>query len=442
VIGRLFLLLLAGGVHGPAAARSLPLMEAPPARNVLLVVVDTLRYDAGLIGTSKDDAGLPPFLRLHGRRFSHAFSSSTWTIPGMNGILTGYRPLESRALLPGESALPPGPTLAERLRRVGLRTEAVVSNPLLIGSGLERGFDLVDGRKDAQRYAAATTSAALARLRGLHARGARWFLWVHYFEPHGPYRPPSALIHLPADPGPALPVSDRVVSPRGELPRYQYLSECRGRYDYLARYRAYAVYVLTQVQRLLRAADNSGLLRDTAIVFTSDHGELLGEEDYWCQHGGEIIPAVVHVPLLVARSIDEPATRDQRYVSTVDIPETVLHLLGVRPNGQTRGEDLIAPPKPRREPIAIEQVSATEAEAGMVFPGAMIVASKDGAPREYDLSRPAAPSPPLLSSDQTEAFRRFRGSFFERARLTMERALHPPPELIEKLRSLGYLAGH
>jgi arylsulfatase A-like enzyme len=437
----LSLALLLGVQSSPKGPAS-PQPEPPPARNLLLIVVDTLRFDAGLPGASRENAALPPFLRRRGRQFPHAFSSSTWTIPGVNGILTGYLPLESNALLPGVPTAAPGATLAERLRRAGFATEGVVSNPLVIGSGVERGFEHIDCRKDVQRYAPATTEAALDRLRKLRG-GKRWFLWVHYFEPHGPYLPPPGLVHLPTDPGPPLKVSNLVVSPRGELPRYQYRRECRGRYDYVARYRAYAMYVLTEVQKLLHAADNAGLLEDTAIIFTSDHAELLGEEDYWCQHGGPIIPAVVHVPLVVLRSTAEPATSDPRYCSTIDIPETALDLLGLSSAKQTRGEDLEAPPARRRDPVAIEQVTAAQAEAAEVFPGVMVVGSKSGASRCYDVShRPIRRLPSLsLAPEQAQSFDAFRRSFFERARPIMERAEHPPPEMIEKLRSLGYLAG-
>src|SRR5262249_20721797 len=161
-----------------------------------------------------------------------------------------------------------------------------------------------------------------------------------YMEPHGPYRPPARYVARPADPGAPLPVAAIDRAPRGKLPRYQALSACRGRNDYLARYRGSASYALDEADRPLPSAAGRGALDNTVVVFTADHGEFLGEDDYWFQHGVRLDPALVHVPLVVAPP-GQALAREARPVSHVDIPATLLRLAGVPVPAGVRGENLL-----------------------------------------------------------------------------------------------------
>ena len=264
---------------------------------------------------------------------------------------------------------------------------------------------------------------------------------MHYLEPHGPYRPPEAFLKVPADPGAPLPLAPEDFAGKGLLPRYQYLPQCRGREDYAARYRGQADYVLAEVERLLRSAGAGGGLDSTAIVFTADHGEFLGEQDYWFQHGMRIDPVLFHVPLVVARSGSDPRSEEGRFVGHVDLVPTLARLLGLEAP-QTGGEDLFALPKARRLPLLVEYLALPEIlEVGIERGGSVVVESNSEAPTEF-----VAENGPWLSRAPSAAGLRSAADTL-RPRLARIRNMpidrhEPSPEEIRVLRSLGYVAGH
>ncbi|HWZ85002.1 MAG TPA: sulfatase [Thermoanaerobaculia bacterium] len=440
------LLLTAAVACRPSPARQ------PRAQNLLLVVVDTLRVDRGVVGDPSADAAVPPSLLNRGRRFSRAISASIHTKPSMLALFTGSYPSQSGLVANGAKVLhPAGPMLAERLRDAGFATAAVVSNPNLVGQsvGFDRGFDSFDARMTGvepnrptgTRNAAETTDAALAKLRELEHSGKRWFLWVHYLEPHGPYRPPEAFVKRPADPGAPLPLASGDFAGKGELPKYQYLPECRGRADYAARYRGNAQYALSEVERLLHSVYASGEGASTAVVLTADHGEFLGEEDYWFQHGMRIDPVLFHVPLVVARSAGDPRSEENRFVGHVDLVPTLAHLLGL-PAPRTEGEDLFALAPARRLPLLVEYLALPEIlEVGVERDGSVIVQSNREPPTEF-----VAENGPWLARAPNAASLRAAADVLRphlaRIWKTPVEKQSMTPEQIRVLRSLGYVAGN
>ena len=193
-------------------------------------------------------------------------------------------------------------------------------------------------RKVGRRNATDTTDAALAALGKLARDPRPHFLWVHYLEPHGPYVVPDRWQRLADTPGTPIERSPLDSPGKGLLPNYQFLAACRGRNDYRARYEGAAAYALSEAERFLSSAEAAHLLENTIVVFTSDHGEFLGEEDYWFQHGARIHPAVVHVPLVIATSLAEPLSVDERLVSNVDVLPTLLSRLGLERDPASRGK--------------------------------------------------------------------------------------------------------
>jgi arylsulfatase len=413
--------------------------------------VDTLRYDAGGGRPAGAEAAIPDSLRTRGRHFPRAISAGIHTKPSMMALLTGFYPSESGLVANGAKVLnPPGPMLAERLQKAGFATAAVVSNPNLVGQGLgfERGFDSFDARMTGiepnrptgTRNASETTDAALEKLTGLSRQSKPWFLWVHYLEPHGPYRPPPAFLETPADPGAPLPVAEGDFAGKGEIPHYQFLPQCRGRNDYIARYRGYAPYALSEAERLLSAVYSSPSLRDTIVIFTADHGEFLGEQDYWFQHGIRIDPVLFHVPLVVAVSPDQPRSEERRFVGHLDLVESLLRLLHL-PAASTRGEDLFALPPVRRQPLLVENLALPQIlEMGVLSGDSVVVESNREPPMEF-VAGPSAwparrPSEPDLQRT-TDVLR----PLLARIQNTPSQLYTLTPEEIKTLRSLGYVGG-
>lgn len=434
----------------PMLATPLPPVRPP---SLLLIVVDTLRFDGGDVPSTDVDSGIPSSLRGGGRHFVNALAASTWTSPSIMALMSGYYPSESGIVsdVPG-NIRGKGSTLAERLSMAHFRTSAVVSNPAVTivgGLNVERGFDRFDsrmthstvGRGMRFRNATETTDAALNEIRTLSRKPDPWFLWVHYFEPHGPYQSPRGYLRLPGDPGAPLPVSDVNDPGKGLIPRYQFDPSCRGRNDYVARYRASSRYVLDEVDRLLARAQKLGSLKDTIVVFTSDHGEFLGERDYWFQHGVRIDPALVHIPLVIRRGSADPLCFDARPVCHEDMLATLLPLLNGESAEETRGENLFSDWISRTKDLIVEYLAVPRImDLAVYLDGALVVRSKSESTKEFRLDgarwSSVTPSPSRVGK-ATEVLRPHVGRVLKTP--IEERKI--PPEEIQRLRALGYLNG-
>jgi len=308
----------------PSAAESPK--APPPGMNVLMIAVDTLRYDR--IGILSDDKHLktPNIDRLASRSqvFTRAFAHDPLTRPSFANIMTGTAPpyhgvvdnpgynLESRFL-----------TLAEHLKDHGYGTGAFLSAIILDSrSGFNQGFDHYDdnnGQVDFMDFGTGERDA------GVMTRLARdwiadqtkpWFCWLHIFDPHDPYDPPEPY-------------------------RTEYANDL---------YSGEVAYVDAQLGPLLDWLETSGRLDRTLVIFVSDHGEALGEKDE-LDHGFYAYNNTLHIPLFLAYPGVKPG-RVEENVCHIDIFPTVCDLLGLPVPGYIQGESLvpIAAGRPRKRP--------------------------------------------------------------------------------------------
>jgi arylsulfatase A-like enzyme/predicted Zn-dependent protease len=304
---------------GLLAVASLAGCSKPRPENVLLVTIDTLRADR--LGVYGNPNGLTPHLDSiaeDGVLFEDVTAPVPITLPSHASILTGRYPTRTGVRNNGTFVLPQDETtLAEVLAKAGFRTAAVVAaHPLHRRYGLDQGFDLYDDSFPAlegfrgggpqmffpERNAKAVTDRALEVWNDL-GEGPR-FLWVHYFDPHAPYEPPS-------------PFAERH----------------DGRpYD------GEVAFVDDQIGRLLDGLGDD--LRRTLTIVTSDHGESLGEHGEQT-HGIFVYQSTVHVPLLIAGPNGPPAGRKVASpVSLVDVMPTVLSRIGLPLPESIDGADL------------------------------------------------------------------------------------------------------
>ena len=356
-----FLLLILSGCGQPKNSTGI--------ERVILISCDTLRADRlGVYGYKHD---VSPNLDRFAEDcivFSKAYSTAPTTSPAMSSVFTGRYPDElgvrgNRVQMPPEIE-----TLAESLRRAGIETAAVVSNWVLSrdnaarGAGVSQGFQHYDDRMTSNwsqqrgeeatgstpvpgtslpdRGAKETTDATFEWLE--KRRSDRFFLWVHYQDPHGPYTPPETDIQAldrPLTNEPPLPLGKRQ-SGFGKLPLYQALGEERRPEFYRIRYDAEIRYFDRELGRLLDELEAEGLLDGTLVIFTADHGESLGEHDHWFAHSQHIYSEVVHIPFLVRYPAGtlKPTTRKAgpyRYanqaVSQTDVMATVTEAFGLSP---------------------------------------------------------------------------------------------------------------
>jgi arylsulfatase A-like enzyme len=298
--------------------------------NVLIVTIDTLRADRlgcyGYIGakTPTIDA-----LAETGLLFEQATTVSPITLPSHASILTGLAVPNHGVRHNGMFKLDPGSTtLAERFSRSGYDTAAFVSAFVLDRRyGLNQGFADYDDRFErvddsgpgsyAERPADAVTERVTHWLRA-HAdteRESPFFVWVHYSDPHGPYEPPAPF----AESFSAAPYD-------GEI-----------------------AFVDHELGRVIDTLRELGVLDDTLILITSDHGEGLGEHDE-ATHADLIYDSTMRVPWILSNPRlfpDGKLVRD-RLAATIDIVPTISALTGLEPGGPVDGVDITATPVPGR----------------------------------------------------------------------------------------------
>ncbi len=274
---------------GCACAPSAPPPTPPqPPRHALLLVLDTTRDDLlREVQTPAIDA-----LAAAGARAGKAWPGGSWTVPSVISLFMG-KPVRSHGwdqpsgLLGRYPPLPAFPTLAEVLHDAGFSTQGWYANPYLSEKlGFDRGFDGWTRSGDAQ-----IPGQLAAHVAGHWGDGGRHFAYVHLLGPHSPLRPSAAaLARFGLDPA-------TFAGPHGLLiGAAKRDREGPIRATYGQAYRAALEDSDARVGEVLAALGPHR--KDTLVVFTSDHGELLGEHDR-VGHGHHVWEALAAVPLVV-----------------------------------------------------------------------------------------------------------------------------------------------
>ncbi len=318
--------------------------------SIILISVDTLRPDhLGCYGYDRKTSPSVDAFAGESMLFSRCYAQAPTTRPSCGTILSGYYPHELKIFDNSDNLSPPVTTVAERLREAGYRTIGVVSNFVLReGGGFEQGFDYYDDEMDdlelvrgiPERIAEKTTETAISLLR-LHHR-SRFFLWVHYQDPHGPYtpRPPfDTMFAVGSNGDRELPVND-TVSGMGGIPSYQDLDGIRSYNHYVARYDGEIRYFDEHFGRLVAELKALDLYDNSLIIFTADHGEGMGEHDYYFAHGEYVYNSLVHVPLVIRRGREEAGLRED-FAQLADIVPTILGAARIKADETLHGSDLL-----------------------------------------------------------------------------------------------------
>ncbi|MHC4712728.1 MAG: sulfatase [Planctomycetota bacterium] len=318
----------------------------------IIITVDTLRWDH--LGCHGYDRATSPALdEFAGKcvRFENAFSAAASTRPSMIAMHTSSYPGLSQHLFDNGNNWPPipAPTIASQLQDAGCRTAAFVGNFVLREEcGLATGFAVYDATLDStekNRYMPERVCT------GLQAAAADWlkqnyrepfFLWVHFQDPHGPYTAPEPFNRrFPAWKAPSikLPLLNDNHSPGG-VPKYQVLNDRQDFGYYVSQYDGEISFLDSQLAKFFKLVDELGLLSDTVIFFTADHGEALGEQDWYFCHGHAVTPELTHVPLLMHVPGMRPSV-ESTPVSLIDIAPTIADLGGLDPPEAFLGVSLL-----------------------------------------------------------------------------------------------------
>lgn len=305
--------------------------EPPHFQNLVLVMVDTLRSDhLPCYGYPRDTAPHLCQLAAEGWQLD-AYPTSSWTKPSVASLLTGLQPQRHQAIGRADSLPATVPYLPEELARAGFDTAAYVGNRNIGRKfGFDRGFRRFEmtratGKVDGRRV----TDETLALLPDLKSR---FFLYVHYVDPHDPYRPEEPW----REPGAALDRRPYVQPQRlrsGEDPMEEdTIPRLIDQYDGEIR------EVDEEIRQLLAALGDAGLLEGTLVVVTSDHGEEFGEHG-GLTHGTTLYEELLRVPLVFwTRGGLPPAPKDRSFYQ-LDFRATLLEALGVSEGGDPAGDE-------------------------------------------------------------------------------------------------------
>ena len=315
----LFLLaaLLAHGAVADSSPKRFP--------DIVLITIDTLRADRlSAYGYSRPTSPEIDRLLARGVRFSNARVPEPLTAPSMVSMVTSLHPHEHGTSRNGLRMRPELPSLPNVLKRRGYVSAAFVSNWTLRDeiSGLAEHFQEYQEVFTRMRWYVFAreadgndvTDAALDWIEDhLDQPKRRPFLaWVHYVEPHAPYR-----LHE----------------------EFQERLGFEGRGSDSDRYDTEVAFVDRAVGRLVDRLDERISSQNLILVFASDHGESLGEHSYW-GHGRHLYEPTLHIPLGVVWERKLLPSVESAPATLLDITPTILGLLDLEiPDGIFRGFD-------------------------------------------------------------------------------------------------------
>jgi arylsulfatase A-like enzyme len=239
--------------------------------NVLLISIDTLRADwLSCYGNEHLKTENIDGLAERGVLFSRAFANTSTTLPSHTNILLGVTPPyhgvhDNSSFVVREEFL----TLAEHLKGHGYSTGAFVGAFALDSRfGLDQGFDVYDDEFEDKRNKKPSEVERKAEkvidrtLAWLNNQNKPWFLFVHCWDPHGPYEPPEPFLT--------------------QYKEHPYTGE--------------VAYVDFMLGKLFAYLEENNLFKETLVIFTGDHGESLGQhnED---THGFRVAQYVSHIDI-------------------------------------------------------------------------------------------------------------------------------------------------
>ena len=298
--------------------------KKPPRPNVVVILIDTLRADRlPFYGYAKNTTPFLNELAPRGTLFAKAYAGSSWTAPASASIFTGLYPFQHGVVM-GLAAqlkiinkdpsikinrIPENlRTLPEIFKANGYRTFGISDNANISKhQGFAQGFDKL---LNFSHQGAKTINQKLLELEKEIKSSSRYFLYIHYNDPHKPYK---------------LSLSDEERS--GDR-----IEDLKRIYD------KELAYIDACIRQLYQ---RFGWERNTLVVVTADHGEEMMEKGFY-GHGTSLYNTVIHVPLMFyypgSRSVAAGVVPGA--VSTLDILPTLNSLLGFAAIKGLSGQDL------------------------------------------------------------------------------------------------------
>jgi arylsulfatase A-like enzyme len=381
--------------------------------SALLITLDTTRADAL-------QEALTPNLEHFAAdaiRFERAYTVTPLTLPAHASMMSGLYPVRHGLRNNGARRLSSeAETLAERAQEVGFQTAAFISAAVLDGAfGLNQGFDVYDSPPLAVQQV--TTEYSSRRGSEIVSRALDWlaqrdrkrpfFLWVHIWDPHGPYDPPAEF--------------------RDIAPQHPYLGEVAA--------------ADKAVGQLLTYLKEDGIYNRTTVLIVADHGEAFWEHGEF-SHGSYCWDTTMRVPLMLRSPGDgRNGQRVQAIASVADVHPTLAAAMELPPTqAQLDGQNLLDPIAPDRG-VYFESYYGYLAYGWSPLTGWVDERGKylhSSQPIFFDAQKDPKEERPRVAADATyDSYRRAIGEISDRSVLTEVR-----PEKVsgldEEIEQLGY----
>ena len=327
--------------HASKGATRSPPLKSSPLKNVLVVVVDTLRRDRLKVYQRATKVQGPALERLARRSvvFENAFAQSNWTKPSVATLFTGLFPQVHGAVTHLATLPDTLETLPVYFKRNGFDTAGFVANGYISEKfGFGNGWDYLTAF-DGSAVIGSGRQLVMDAVRWITKRRERpFFAYVHTIDVHAPYQSPSSMIS------------------RYDPQRYSGIVRSRETAGLLNMIRAGSVFLgLRDVHRLIalydsavayhdiamgylfRSLESAGVLDDTVVVFTADHGEEFYEHGS-VGHGHTLHDELIHVPLIIRIPSQSNILATPRRLDTpvglIDVFPTLCDLLHLpKPSG-------------------------------------------------------------------------------------------------------------
>ncbi len=312
----------------------------PDSPNIVLIIVDCLRADhLGFYGYQRPTSPAIDQLARSGLLFKRAYANAPWTKPSIASIFsslytTEHNVLNEANVLPSEIN-----TLAEVLKNKGYKTFFFNGGNDFLEKdfNFHQGFDTCRYRSHQTTNADQVTGDFISEISQID--NDPFFAYIHYMDAHAPYTKTPINYLFTKNDNPNFEPGNRK---SGFNKIRALLADNRlstdDREHIIALYDAQIRFIDENIKAVTLFLNRSGLLENTILIITSDHGEEFWDHDNF-EHGHSLYNELLHVPLIITGP-DIPSRESTTPVQLIDIAPTIYHAVGIRKDTRLQGINL------------------------------------------------------------------------------------------------------
>ncbi|MGE0638818.1 MAG: sulfatase [Thermoanaerobaculia bacterium] len=421
--------------------------------DILLILVDTLRADhLSAYGYVRTTSPFIDGLAARGTLFESHRAQAPCTFPSANSLLTSQLPDRFLERIRNEFGIPESiPSIAEILAARGYSTAAVSASPIVRANPGRYNHEGGFGRGFAEFHEDCTWKDASCVNREALALGERLdgdapaFLYLHYIDPHGPYRPPAGFARRYADSSAdaAFPAAVTTGEPSEEARRLDAGQPATVTREEIAHwidlYDDEIAYLDQRVGELIEAVTRWSPQRPLLVALISDHGESFLEHGSLA-HCRTLFESEIRTPLILAGPGIPRGRRVRGPSENLDLVPTLLDFAGIElPAGAFAGRSLRPEIEQGPEVGSQPQVAFRGTAAAVIDGNFKLIFNRSGRWRRlYDLA--ADPDETTdLSRRNRRTVARLRETFESRHAPGTRAQSSSENDAVQELRALGYL---